>query len=122
MTDRVDALFAEWSQEPDTFQAIEVVSPTPEQLADYAGDYYSDELQVTYKLVLEDGKLYARHCPGRVSTGHRNAPPDPLKPGLCDVLRLPIATLDFVRNDKGVVSGFALNAGRVRNVRFVKKE
>lgn len=65
------------SQEPDTFQAIEVVSPTPEQLADYAGDYYSDELQVTYKLVLEDGKLYARHCPGRSVQGIETLPRTP---------------------------------------------
>lgn len=77
MTDRVDALFAEWSQEPDTFQTIEVVSPTAEQLADYAGDYYSEELQVTYKLVLEDGKLYARHWPGRSVQGIETLPPMP---------------------------------------------
>jgi CubicO group peptidase (beta-lactamase class C family) len=98
-------------QEPDTFQAIEVVSPTPDQLVDYVGDYYSDELQVSYKLVLEDDGL---HCI------YRNAPRNPLRPGSRDVFRLPQATLSFARDERDVVLGFILSADGARNLEFEK--
>jgi CubicO group peptidase (beta-lactamase class C family) len=98
-------------QEPDTFRPIEVVSPTPDQLIDYVGNYYSDELQVTYELVLEGDGL---HCK------YRNAPRGAMKPGSRDVFRLPQATLSFARDDQDVVSGFTLSAERARNLAFAK--
>jgi len=99
-------------EEPITFQSVEVVSLTAEELAAFAGDYYGDELQVTYKVVLQDGQLDCRH---------RNAPPDPLRPGPRDVLWLPHATLDFVRDDQGALSGFKMSADGARNIWFVRK-
>jgi hypothetical protein len=99
------------SQAPDTLEEIEVVSPGADQLAEYVGDYYSDELQVTYRFVLEDDKLYVRH---------NSAPQDPLKPGLDDMFRVSYVAFHFARDDEGQVSGFTVNAGRVRNIRFFK--
>jgi CubicO group peptidase (beta-lactamase class C family) len=99
-------------QEPDTFQTIEVVSSTPDQLVDYVADYYSDELQVIYELVLENDGLHCRY---------RNAPRDPMKPGSRDVFRLPQATLSFARDDRGVVTGFTLSAEGARNLKFAKR-
>ena len=99
-------------EEPAAFQPAEVVSLTTDELAAYAGDYYGDALQVTYKLVLKDGKLYCRY---------RNAPQDPLRAGPRDVLWLPQATLEFVRDDQGTLSGLTLSADGARNIRFVRK-
>ena len=45
---------------PEILEAIEEVSLSENQLVEYAGAYFSAELQTTYRLVVEDGKLYAR--------------------------------------------------------------
>jgi dipeptidyl aminopeptidase/acylaminoacyl peptidase/CubicO group peptidase (beta-lactamase class C family) len=96
---------------PDTLEMIEVVSPSAEQLAEYVGDYTSEELQATYKVVLEEGRLYARY---------RSAPPNPLRPGLRDMFWVGAITLLFTRDDVGRVSGFTLDAGRVRHIHFAR--
>ena len=99
-------------EKPVTFEAIQLVSPTPAQLAEYVGDYYSDELQFTYKLVLEEGKLFFRH---------RNAPKKPLSPTLTDMFKVSYATIHFTRDHQNKISGFTLSTERVRDIRFVRK-
>jgi len=99
-------------EKPVTFEAIQPVSPTSTQLAEYVGDYYSNELQFTYKLVLEDGKLLFRH---------RNAPKKPLSPTLSDIFKVGYATIHFIRDHQNKISAFTLSSERVRNIRFVRK-
>ena len=100
-------------EKPVTFEAIQVVSPTPAQLAEYAGDYYSDELQFTYKLVLEDGKLFFRH---------RNALKKPLSPTLRDMFKVGGTTVHFIRDSQNRISAFTLSTEGARNIRFVRKQ
>jgi len=97
-------------EKPVTFEAIQPVSPTPTQLAEYVGDYYSDELQFTYKLALEDGKLFFRQ---------RNAPKKPLSPTLRGMFKVGYATIHFIRDRQNKISGFTLSTERARNIRFV---
>ena len=97
---------------PEILEAIEEVSLSENQLVEYAGAYFSAELQTTYRLVVEDGKLYARY---------RNAPESPLKPSRRDVFQQPTATLNFLRDDQDILTGFSVNAGRVRNIAFIKE-
>ncbi len=100
-------------EKPITFEAIQLVSPTPAQLEEYSGDYYSDELQFTYKLVLEDGKLFFRH---------RNAPKKPLSPTLSDMFKVGYyVTIHFIRDHQNRISAFTLSSERARNIRFVRK-
>ncbi len=99
-------------EKPVTFEAIQLVSPTPAQLEEYVGDYYSDELQFTYKLVLEDGKLFFRH---------RNAPKKPLSPTLSDMFKVGYVTIHFIRDHQNKISAFTLSSERARNIRFVRK-
>jgi len=99
-------------EKPVTFEAIQLVSPTSAQLAEYVGEYYSDELQVTYKLVLENGKLFFRY---------RNAPKKPLSPTLSDMFKVRGTTIHFIRDDQNRISAFTLSTERVRNIRFVRK-
>jgi CubicO group peptidase (beta-lactamase class C family) len=96
---------------PDILEMIQAVSSSTEELAEYVGDYTSEELQVIYKVVLEDDRLYVRY---------RSAPQDPLRPGLRDMFWVGGITLLFTRDDAGRVSGFTVDAGRVRNIRFVR--
>lgn len=99
-------------QKPTTFEAIQPVSPTAAQLKEYAGDYYSDELEVTYKLVLEESKLFLRR---------KKVPKEPLSPTLSDQFTVRGATIHFIRDDQNKVSAFTLSSGRVRNIRFIRK-
>lgn len=84
---------------------------TPAQLQEYAGEYYNDELPAAYKLVIKDGKLFLKY---------RNLPEDPLKLMAPDKFNLKMLNFDFIRNKKKKISGFKLNAGRVR-IEFVRK-
>ncbi|MFQ5926283.1 MAG: serine hydrolase domain-containing protein [Terriglobia bacterium] len=97
---------------PTRYEGVELVSPTAAELQDYAGEYYSEELDVTYRLAVEDGKLFFRH---------RNAPENALEPTLADEFQVRGWRVNFLRTREGRVSGFTVNAGRVRNIRFARK-
>ena len=100
-----------------------------EQLGAFAGEYYSDELDVSYRVELVADRLFLRtpivdpvYREVYGITGH-----DPLvydggdtfslgtMPVSC---RIPVA---FKRNEQGRLSAFTLDAGRIGIVRFVRK-
>jgi CubicO group peptidase (beta-lactamase class C family) len=89
-------------------------SLTAQELADYVGDYHSAELGVLYTVFIKDGKLSIRYPRGV----------EPLQPRTADVFEaaFPIANVTFVRNAQKRVTGFVIDAGRVRNMRFTKVE
>ncbi|UCC49969.1 MAG: beta-lactamase family protein [Gemmatimonadota bacterium] len=93
-------------EEPEEEQPLEL---SAEQLAVYAGDYYSEELDVTYRLRLEGDTL-------RLFVG--NWLDSPLTPSEPDVFRARVLTFRFTREPPERASGFLLDAGRVRNLRF----
>jgi CubicO group peptidase (beta-lactamase class C family) len=98
--------------EPATVaEAITVVTPTPAQLAEYAGRYYSEELQTTFMLVADSGGLVLRG---------RNLPTEPLRPLGADEFTVSYYTLRFSRGADRRVSGFAMDLGRIRNLKFVR--
>ena len=103
-------------QKPVRFEAVELVSPSPAELAGYAGDYYSDELGVTYKVLLEGGKLYIKH-----ENKYKELPTSALEPTLKDTFFIRGITLNFKRDEQRQVKAFTLDAGRVRNISFVKR-
>ena len=100
-------------QKPAIFTPTELVTPSAAQLAEYAGDYYSEELNVTYQLVVAEGKLTLRR---------KTAPASALFPTVKDEFRVEGLILNFTRDDRQGPSGFSLNAGRVKNLRFVKMQ
>jgi CubicO group peptidase (beta-lactamase class C family) len=85
--------------------------PSARELAPYEGEYFSEELQVVYRISLVDGRLTLR-----VRAEDKGAL-DPLKP---DVMLSELGTLRFQRN-RGAITGFRLDAGRVRDVAFSKQ-
>jgi len=87
-----------------------------EQLRAYAGDFYSEELDVTYRLFLKEGKLYLA-----LENLHKGFPKSPFVPGMKDQFNLGGLQLTFIRDGQEKVSSFTINAGRVKNIRFVKK-
>jgi len=99
-------------EKSETYESFKLAKPTPEQLKEYTGDYYSDELQVTFRLALMDGKLHFFH---------RNAPENPLRPTLKDNFNVRGYRINFIRDEEKKLAGFTLDAGRVKNLRFDKK-
>jgi CubicO group peptidase (beta-lactamase class C family) len=82
------------------------------ELAAYAGDYRSAELDATYQLRVDDGSL----------TLHRNwSPAVRLNPLVRDEFESgELGTLVFSRDADARVSGLSVFAGRIRNLRFEK--
>lgn len=87
---------------------------TPEQLTEFTGDYYTEELDTTYTIVVSENGLVAKHRrhddilltdAGDHFTGNVWFFPD----------------IHFTRDDTGGVTGFKLTGGRVRNLHFEKK-
>jgi hypothetical protein len=100
-------------EDPIPGKRIEPFEPTEAELKEYAGTYYSEELDVRYRFMVRDGKLYL---------SFRNFPKDPFNPLIRDVFRLygGFIRLNFQRNEQGRISGFLVNTGRVVDLRFEK--
>ncbi len=100
-------------REPDTLQAIKAISLSANQLAIYVGDYYSDELQTFYTIVLENGQLYIKY---------KHSSSDPLKPVLRDMFRTNGIILRFSRNQIGAITSFTVSTGRVKHIYFARSK
>jgi CubicO group peptidase (beta-lactamase class C family) len=92
-----------------TREAERPLALSAEELQPFAGSYHSEELDVVYELEVEDGRLVLAR-PASLAGD--------LEPREADRFAAPRFTLRFLRDDAGRVSGFLLDAGRVRNLRF----
>jgi len=77
---------------------------------EYSGDYYSIELDVTYHLTVENERLWIRI--------NNNDPAECQNAGK-DAFTTDLGLVRFQRN-QGILSGFELDSGRVKNLKFVK--
>jgi CubicO group peptidase (beta-lactamase class C family) len=93
------------------FEPVKLVTPTPNELAEYAGEYYSDEAQVSFKVSVENDRL--------VVTGRRNRRLV-LSPALKGEFLSGNFNFDFTRDQQNKVTGFLLDTGPSINVRFVR--
>lgn len=95
------------------FDRMAEASPTSAQLAEYAGEYASDEAEVTYTVVLEGKKLVLRRKPD-ASFALTPLYPDGFLSSIGWLVR-------FVRNGDGKVSELSLGIGRVRDLRLARR-
>lgn len=87
--------------------------PTPAQLGAFAGRYRSSELDTELRIVASDSSLtIADRRPGSVI----------MRPIYADAFRGPIGVTEFTRDASGRITGFVVNAGRVRGLRFDRVE
>jgi len=88
--------------------------PTDEQLRTYAGNYYSPELNCSYRIVLKDHHLV-------LANSKYNDTPLKLygNNNLTDDFWW-MDNLLILRNTKGQITGFEVNSGRIRHVLFKK--
>jgi CubicO group peptidase (beta-lactamase class C family) len=90
-----------------------VNAPAPIALVQYAGRYYSSELDTSYTFVVKEGKLVLQRKKFEDST---------LTPVGGDSFTDPdLGTIRFTRDPNNVVTGFELNAGRVRHLKFARQ-
>jgi CubicO group peptidase (beta-lactamase class C family) len=80
--------------------------------ADFAGTYYSDEVEATFTITARDGVLSLQ----------RQSDPEPaeLLPASGGAFRFRTMTIRFEREGSKVVA-LSVDAGRVRDIRFVKR-
>jgi CubicO group peptidase (beta-lactamase class C family) len=92
-------------------ERVAEAAPTPAQLAEYVGEYTSDEAEVSYRVVLEDGKLVVR---GRPVAAY------PLKPLYADGFDAVGLLVRFRRDADGRVNGLSLGMPRMWDLRFAR--
>ncbi len=108
-----------------TYDAVSVPMLTSADLAAFAGEYWSDELRVTYRLAIADGKLTWKSVIGADGLARNgNIPPNELRAVVPDDFQItgtPI-TVHFTRDAHRTVTGFLLDAGRTRGMIFTRKD
>ena len=88
-------------------------SYTAQELFKYAGNYYSDELNVFYDFIIRDNALIL------FINGKELFPLRVVKPNVFAQDRS--GTISFEEDKTGEITGFSLDAGRVQNLQFERK-
>lgn len=112
-----------WFQLPVPAEVISQAKPGSADLARYAGDYWSDELRATYRLTVNNGKLWMKELIGADGIVHEGTVPfDELRPVVSDEFDLKGApfVIHFTRDAKRTVSGFTLNGLHMRGILFAR--
>jgi hypothetical protein len=99
---------------PQTFERFEPVKASDEDLAQYAGDYVSDELEATYKFRVKDHSL-------TLTINWTELPPF-FSPSLRDEFHAPDDTaIVFRRDGSGRITGCDIYTERVRKMSLNRK-
>ena len=101
------------------------IALTGEQLHAYVGDYWSNELGVTYRLGIVDGKLkIVSMLDGGGFTHTAHFPPDGFAATGIDEFSLSKMgiTIQFQRDSNQAIDGFNLNAGRTLGMVFARRD
>ena len=103
------------------YERVETVSPSQDALAQYAGRYYSPELDITWTFVAGDGHLVAKR---RKYVDSKLTPlfTDAFNDDWLPLMGYPTTYLVvFDRDASGEVTGLRVTGTRVRNLRFVRQ-
>jgi CubicO group peptidase (beta-lactamase class C family) len=104
------------------YDRVETVVPTAESLAQYAGRYYSRELDITWVVSAVDDHLVARrrkYVDSKLTPVFRDAFSDDWEP----LMGYPTTYLVlFERDERGVVTGLRVSGSSVRHLHFVKQD
>lgn len=109
---------------PAVFEALDGTISSNEQISEFAGDYWSDELRTTYKLGVKNQELWLQALLGADGVVHRGTISfNKLRPTIADEFTLDGApiTIAFTRGQKGNVIGFRLNGFLERGIVFSRQ-
>jgi len=91
------------SGKPDIFVPVKPPFDSPQQLSEYAGNYYSDEFDADYKISLQGNNLVLQ-----IGENFENR----LNAAYADYFTIQggVVNLTFTRDDKGKITGFVFNS------------
>jgi CubicO group peptidase (beta-lactamase class C family) len=102
---------------PDIWDRLPEFTLAPGAEREYAGSYYSDELDVIYRIEDVAGKLVLKR---------HKFPDQGLTPVVRDLftsqLSFSMGAVEFTRDSAAHVSGMALTTGRVRHLKFTRQQ
>jgi CubicO group peptidase (beta-lactamase class C family) len=93
----------------EEFRRVAEAAPSAAELREYAGEYRSDEAEVSYRIEVKDGALVLKMRPASTK---------PLSAAYRDAFTGPAGFILFRRDGMGRVDGLSLGLGRVRDLRF----
>jgi CubicO group peptidase (beta-lactamase class C family) len=101
-------------------QFVETMELTSKSLDAFSGDFWSDELRVTYRFTRVKNWLRLTVLGADGTLRPTSIPPDGLVAGDKDVFRITSSeiAIHFGRDANGEVNGFTLDAGRTRGLVF----
>jgi hypothetical protein len=94
-----------------TFTRADTVALTPAQLAEYAGNYRNEEVEATHTWKVEKGELVLYTNDRRLGV---------LEPAYKDGFTRGGNVIDVQRDARGRITGFIVESGRVRHLRFTR--
>lgn len=95
------------------YRRLDATDEARPNLSDYAGDYRSEELEMSWLVEIKDGGLVVQH---------RRHGENRLRPVARDRFSgSELGSLQFERDAGGKVTGFKVTTGRVRNLRFERQ-
>lgn len=97
----------------EDLQRAEPFEPAPDALAEFAGTYRSEEIESVYRVVVREGSLRIERL---------KMPPGTLAPIVADTFSSPVGVIRFVRDEGSRITGFVLDGGRVRRMKFSKAQ
>ena len=101
------------TQKPIVYRAVDPYDPTDHDKENYSGRYFCPELDVTYTILNEEGKLFLKR---------RKHEKTLMIPTFKDAYTREDSDILFTRDNENAISGFTLTTERVRNLRFIKHE
>jgi CubicO group peptidase (beta-lactamase class C family) len=108
---RPKAMIVRTTSETITYARADSVVLTPAQLAAYAGNYRNDEVETTQTWKVEKGKLEVYANNRRLGV---------LEPSYKDGFTRGGNEIDIQRDTKGRITGYLVESGRVRHLRFTR--
>jgi CubicO group peptidase (beta-lactamase class C family) len=104
-------MFVRSSGDTVTFVRADTVALSAAQLAAYAGEYHNDEIETTQRWAVEKGALVLYANERRMGA---------LEPTYADGFLRGGAVIDVQRDARGRITGYTVQSGRVRNLRFTR--
>ncbi|MEI6679709.1 MAG: serine hydrolase [Mariniphaga sp.] len=105
---------------PLAFLGTKVFPLKTEQLSQYAGEFYCEEINATYPVLYKDSKLYVKFPQSLAQYCNNNAEAELISEH-ADYFASPVSGFHFTRNAQNEISGFIVkDVGRVRNLVFKK--
>lgn len=109
-------IFYYYGQEMPATRIESATHLVPDEMTEFVGEYYSEELDTKYSLILKEGKLVAQH------SKLDDIPLTYLEFDQFDGGVWFMQQIDFIRDENSKIVGFHVSSGRVKNLRFDKTD